>query len=321
MSIISKDIAKAVELLAADELVAIPTETVYGLAGNAFSENAIRKIFEMKKRPFFNPLIVHIASPDRLQDIARTVPEKAQLLANAFWPGPLTLVLPKKDSVPDIVTAGKPTVAIRVPNHPVTLELLEKLLFPLAAPSANPFGSISPTTAQHVAGYFADTLKMVLDGGACTKGIESTIVGFENSTPVAYRLGSLTLEEIESVAGPVTLLNKKDEAPDAPGMLSRHYAPSTPTVLAESIDEAIAMYPGKRIGVISIGPGNFFSGITSHIILSETGDLQEAAARLYAAMHELDEMGLDVIIAQRFPDEGIGRSLNDRLQRAAKGSE
>ncbi len=319
MSIISTDIAKAVELLAADELVAIPTETVYGLAGNAFSEQAIRKIFEMKKRPFFNPLIVHIASPDRLEEIARTVPEKAQLLANAFWPGPLTLVLPKKDSVPDIVTAGKPTVAIRVPKHPVTLDLLGKLSFPVAAPSANPFGSISPTTAQHVAGYFADTLKMVLDGGACTKGIESTIVGFENSTPVVYRLGSVTLEEIESVTGPISLLNKKDEAPDAPGMLSRHYAPSTPTVLAESIDEAIAMHPGKRIGVISIGPGNFFSGITSHIILSETGDLREAAARLYAAMHELDEMNLDVIIAQRFPDEGIGRSLNDRLQRAAKG--
>lgn len=320
MTIISKNIDLAAELLKADELVGIPTETVYGLAGNAFSEHAIRKIFEMKKRPFFNPLIVHIPSPEQLPVIARNIPAAARTLANAFWPGPLTLVLPKHEAVPDLVTAGKETVAVRVPNHPMTLELLERLPFPLAAPSANPFGSISPTSAQHVAKYFEGSLKLVLDGGPCQRGIESTIVGFEGLEPVIYRLGSVTMEDIEAVAGPVSVLNKKEEAPEAPGMLDRHYAPSTHTILADSLEEAIARYRGKRIGVITFRPNDDLKGITSLAVLSESGDLQEAAARLYAVMHELDLLELDVIIAQRLPDEGLGRTLNDRLERAAKGS-
>ncbi len=180
MSIISTDLSKAVELLNNEELVAIPTETVYGLAGNIFSEKAVKAIFETKERPFFNPLIVHIPNIDYLETIVEAVPEKAKLLAEAFWPGPITLVLKKKSIIPDLITGGKDTVAVRIPNHPLTLDLLSKLVFPLAAPSANPFNRISPTKAEHVESYFKDKIKMVLDGGACKSGIESTIIGFEN---------------------------------------------------------------------------------------------------------------------------------------------
>ena len=203
MSIISKDIQKAITLLTNEELVAIPTETVYGLAGNIFSEKAIKSIFSTKKRPFFNPLIVHIPSVDSLDDIVIHVPEKAKLLAEAFWPGSMTLVLKKNDKIPDIITAGKDTVAVRVPNHPLTLELLRQLPFPLAAPSANPFGSISPTKPEHVERYFKDDIQQVLDGGSCTNGIESTIIGFENDEPIIYRLGALALEDIEAVVGEI----------------------------------------------------------------------------------------------------------------------
>ena len=199
MSIISKDISKAVALLNQEKLVAIPTETVYGLAGNIFSEKAIDSIFKTKQRPLFNPLIVHIPSIDYLETIVARIPEKAKLLAEAFWPGPITLVLKKKEVIPDVITAGKDTVAVRIPNHPTTLELLKQLDFPLAAPSANPFNRISPTSAEHVESYFKNDIKMVLDGGTCTSGIESTIIGFENDEPIIYRLGALALEEIETV--------------------------------------------------------------------------------------------------------------------------
>ena len=170
----------AVKALENNEIVAIPTETVYGLAGNAYSETAVEKIFALKNRPHFNPLIVHIKSAAVLTSVAKNIPLVALQLADAFWPGPLTLVLEKQEHIPDIVTGGKNTVGVRVPNHPIALELLEQLDFPLAAPSANPFGSISPTTAKHVADYFTDTLTIILDGGSCDKGIESTIIGFEN---------------------------------------------------------------------------------------------------------------------------------------------
>ncbi len=316
MSIISKDISKAVQLLTEENVVAIPTETVYGLAGNIYSEKAIKLIFETKKRPFFNPLIVHVSSIEALPHIVSHVPEKAKLLAEAFWPGPLTLVLPKKSNIPDIITAGKNTVAVRVPNHPTTLELLNRLDFPLAAPSANPFGSISPTTAQHVNDYFENDIKMVLDGGACQRGIESTIIGFEGEEPIVYRLGSTAIEAIEGVVGEIKIKNKKEIAPDAPGMLDRHYAPATQTILVDNITEAIEKHRGKRIGVLAFQKPNPISDIKFLIVLSETENLQEAASKLYDALHQLDKLDLDLIIAERFPDEHLGKSINDRLQRA-----
>lgn len=320
MGIISKDIKKAVAILSAEKLVAIPTETVYGLAGNIFSENAIKSIFETKKRPFFNPLIVHIPSIENLKDIASYVPSKAQKLAETFWPGSMTLVLKKQPAIPDLVTAGKDTVAVRVPNHPITLKLLKQLPFPLAAPSANPFGSISPTKAEHVATYFENAIEQVLDGGSCENGIESTIIGFENDEPVIYRLGALALEDIEKVVGPVTLKNKKEIKPDAPGMLARHYAPNTTTYLCDSILEEIEKHQGKRIGILSFKTRFEDDRVTYQIILSEKGDLAEAMSKLYASMHNLDLQNLDIIIAERFPDFGLGKSINDRLQRATYSS-
>lgn len=318
MSIISKDISKAITLLNNEELVAIPTETVYGLAGNIYSKKAINAIFKTKKRPLFNPLIVHIANIDYLETIVAEVPEKARRLANAFWPGPITLVLKKKPTIPDLITAGKTTVAVRIPNHPMTLELLTKLDFPLAAPSANPFNRISPTTAQHVEGYFKNEIKMVLDGGPCQKGIESTIIGFENGEPIVYRLGSTSIEDLEAVVGKVEIKNKKEAAPEAPGMLERHYAPKTKTVLTSHLTETLEDYKGLRIGLLTYNDILNDDAIDFKIVLSESKNLEEAASKLYDALHQLDQQNLDIIIAEQLPDYGLGKSINDRLFRATK---
>jgi len=315
---ITTDLNLAKQALSGNEIIAIPTETVYGLAGNAYSEEAIEKIFALKKRPFYNPLIVHIKSAEFLTQIAREIPDIAHKLAHEFWPGPLTLVLKKQPTIPDLVTSGKDTVAIRVPNHPLTLNLLEQLEFPLAAPSANPFGSISPTTAPHVFNYFEDNLDIILDGGACKKGIESTIIGFENDHPIVYRLGSLSIENIESKIGNVLTKTHDDTAPSAPGMLSRHYAPSTDTYLTNDIEKLIQAHPNKKIGLLLFqNPIN--DTLAEHQeILSTSGDLQEAAKNLYAAMHRLDKRNFDLIIAERMPETGLGKTMNDKLQRATK---
>lgn len=317
MSIISKDIQKAIALLANEELVAIPTETVYGLAGNIFSEKAIKNIFETKKRPFFNPLIVHIPSVGKIESIVSVVPEKARLLAKTFWPGSMTLVLKKNNSIPDLITAGKDTVAVRVPNHPVTLALLKQLPFPLAAPSANPFNNISPTKPAHVEHYFKNDIQMVLDGGVCKNGIESTIIGFENDEPIIYRLGALSLEDIEAVVGKVHIKNKKEENPDAPGMLQKHYSPLTTTILTVGILSEIEKHPNKKIGVLTFDTSFKNDKISTEIILSETSDLQEATSKLYDSLHQLDHLNLDIILVEKMPDFGLGKSMNDRLQRAS----
>lgn len=318
MSIISSDISKAVQLLSQGDIVAIPTETVYGLAGNIFIEDAINKIFDVKQRPRFNPLIVHLNNIDQVPEIVREFPEKAQLLAKNFWPGPLTLILPKKSSVPDAVTAGKDTVAIRIPDHPVTLELLKELPFPIAAPSANPFNRISPTRSSHVEEYFKDSIPMILEGGECNRGIESTIIGFENNEPIIYRLGSLELEKIESVIGKVQVKNKKESAPNAPGMLAKHYAPKTRIILVDDLTKSIASYPNQAIGVLKFTGEVEYANITKIELLSKAGDLSEAASNLYNALHALDNSDLDLIIAERFPNHSLGKTINDRLERATK---
>ncbi|GAB4154805.1 MAG: L-threonylcarbamoyladenylate synthase [Winogradskyella sp.] len=318
MSIISKDISKAVKLLNNEEIVAIPTETVYGLAGNIYSEKAVKAIFETKQRPFFNPLIVHIPNIEYLETLVEDIPEKAKLLAEAFWPGPITLVLKKKSIIPYLITGGKDTVAVRIPNHPMTLELLATLDFPLAAPSANPFNRISPTTAEHVEGYFKNEIKMVLDGGPCQKGIESTIIGFENGEPIVYRLGSTSIEDLEAVVGNVIIKNKKEAAPEAPGMLERHYAPKTKTVLTSHLTKTLKDYKGLRIGLLTYNDILNNDAIDFKIILSESKNLEEAASKLYDALHQLDQQNLDIIIAEQLPDYGLGKSINDRLLRATK---
>lgn len=313
---ISKDIYQAAHLLNKDAIIAIPTETVYGLAGNIYSEKAVRSIFELKNRPLVNPLIVHIGSINQLENLVFEVPELAKKLIDKFWPGSLTLVLPKNESVPDFVTGGKDTVAVRMPNHAQTLKLLNLLPFPLAAPSANPFGSISPTSARHVADYFEDRIAMILDGGICECGIESTIIGFENGMPVLYRLGAIAIEAIEEEIGEIRVRNFEENQPMAPGMMLRHYAPKTLTITAVDIKDAVDFYKDKRIGVLLFGNRINDVNILHQEILSVKGDLKEAAFNLYAAMHRLDTMDLDVIIAEKFPDNYLGRAINDRLLRA-----
>lgn len=322
MSIISKDIQKAIALLNNEEIIAIPTETVYGLAGNIFSQKAINAIFETKQRPHFNPLIVHIAAVEELETIVDSIPEKAKLLADAFWPGPLTLVLKKKAIIPNVITGGKSTVAVRIPNHPTTLELLQHLDFPLAAPSANPFNRISPTSAKHVEDYFGDKIKMVLDGGNCKSGIESTIIGFENNDPIIYRLGATPVEAIEAVIGKIQVKNNsttpKSNSPSAPGMLARHYAPKTKTVLVGNILEEISKYKNLKVGVLAFQNEVEAENVLFQIILSKSGDYTEAASKLYDALHQLDASNLDIIVAERFPNLDLGKSINDRLERATK---
>jgi L-threonylcarbamoyladenylate synthase len=315
---ISTDLLLAKNILEKEGLVAIPTETVYGLAGNIYSHKAIDNIFKTKNRPSNNPLIVHIDSYEKLADLVEQIPENAKKLAEVFWPGPLTLVLKKKKSVPYTITAGKETVAVRVPNHQLTLELLKKLDFPLAAPSANPFGSISPTSAQHVVDYFKDTLEMVLDGGNCKNGIESTIIGFENEKPILYRLGSISVEEVESIVGPLKILNKNNSSPIAPGMLSRHYAPKTKTIVTENINKELKKNPNLKIGLLLFNDDIDSNENIVKELLSNNKDLEEAASNLYAAMHRLDRKNLDLIIAEKFPNKSLGKSINDRLKRATK---
>ena len=228
------------------------------------------------------------------------------------------MVLKKQAGISDLITAGKDTVAVRVPNHPVTLELLEQLDFPLAAPSANPFMAISPTQSVHVANYFGANLPMILEGGPCQSGIESTIIGFENEEPVVYRLGSTSLESIALVVGTLKQLTHDDVAPVAPGMLSKHYAPVTATYLTENMEQTLQEFEGKRIGVLSFSRVWSHPAIVGQEVLSAKGCLEEAASRLYAALHDLDARNLEVIIAEKLPNIGFGIAINDKLQRAAK---
>jgi L-threonylcarbamoyladenylate synthase len=313
MAIISSDISRAVELLKRGELVSIPTETVYGLAANALNDDAVTKIFEVKNRPSFDPLIVHIHSITEMEKYVSHIPDKALQLTQRFWPGPLTLVLPKKKVIPDLVTAGLDTVGIRVPSHPLTLQLLNEIDFPLAAPSANPFGYVSPTTANHVNDQLGNRIPFILDGGPCTVGLESTIVGFEGDVAVVHRLGGLPVEEIESVVGTVKLSLNASSNPVAPGQLSSHYAPRKKVVIG-NLKELILKYYGGQIGILSFRDS--YHGRHS-FKLSEEGSLNEAARNIFGMLRILDESGADVILAELVPDEGLGRAINDRLKRAA----
>lgn len=317
---ITTDINIAKEELIKNELVAIPTETVYGLAGNAFNDSAIQKIFDLKKRPNSNPLIVHIKSSKVLHELATDIPQKAQKLADVFWPGPLTLVLKKRFIISDLITAGKETVAIRVPNHPMTLQLLQELEFPLVAPSANSFGAISPTCSEHVQDYFKDHLNVILDGGNCIQGIESTIIGFENHEPILYRYGSLPIEEIEEIIGPVRIHIHDNNYPEAPGMMSKHYAPKTTTYLTQNVSHLIELFKGQKIGVIVFQNEVNSQHISFQEVLSNDGNFNEASKNLYGAMHRLDKQNLDIIIAEKIPDKNLGKSINDRLKRASNNT-
>ena len=317
MALLTTDINLAIMALQNDDIIGLPTETVYGLAGNIYSEKAIKKIFETKKRPFFNPLIVHIKNIDYLDVVAQNIPAKALLLAQHFWPGPLTLLLDKRADVPNIVTADKPTVAVRIPSHPMALALLQQLNFPLAAPSANPFTTISSTTAQHVKEYFDKDLDIILDGGECTKGIESTIVGFTGDDVIIYRLGTITETDLEKIVGEVSIYIGQDDKPIAPGMLIKHYSPKTKTVLLENdVNIQLNNLANKKIGALVFNKKIDDERIVEQEILSKASNLEKAAKNLYAALHRLDKSDLAIILIELLPNEGIGKSINDRLRKA-----
>ena len=313
---IGTDITKSAELLKSGSVAAIPTETVYGLAANAYSEEAVAKIFEIKERPFFDPLIVHIKPGDDPKNYVAYVPPIAIKLMERFWPGPLTIVLPKKDIIPDITTAGQNTVGLRMPAHTLLQQLLSILPFPLAAPSANPFGYISPTSAQHVFDQLGDKIPYILDGGPCNVGLESTILGFEGDKPVLFRLGGLALEEIEQITGPLKININQSSNPSAPGQLKSHYAPKKQLIIGD-IEDLIKANPAKRISVISFKQSYEAENIIQSHVLSQEGNLSEAAVHLFKALREADDSEAEIILAEHFPETGLGRAINDRLRRAS----
>lgn len=316
MAEIGKDIIKAKLLLESGELVAIPTETVYGLAGNALDPTAVVKIFTVKDRPHFDPLIVHVSSLDQAKILVESIPEKATKLAHVFWPGPLTILLKKKAIIPDLVTAGMDTVGIRCPNHTLTQSLLQSLSFPLAAPSANPFGYVSPTQPSHVNDQLGSQINYILDGGVCQVGIESTIIGFENDETIVFRLGGLSLEAIEKEIGKVAVQLNSSSNPKAPGQLKSHYAPQKKVVIG-NLPELVKKYASKKIAIIAFSKKIETINPDHQIVLSQSGSTEEAAQRLFSALRELDKKDFEIILTELVPESGLGKAINDRLHRAA----
>lgn len=314
MAEIGTDMNKAASLLKQGELVAVPTETVYGLAGNALDVEVVAKIFAVKNRPQFDPLIVHVSSLREAEKYVADIPKKAERLTQLFWPGPLTLLLPKKDDlIPPLVTSGLATVGIRCPDHPLTQELLANLPFPLAAPSANPFGYVSPTSPQHVNDQLGDRIRYILDGGVCPIGIESTIIGFDHDTVLIYRLGGLSLEHIEAVVGKTEVKAHSSSNPLAPGQLKSHYAPGKKLILGH-VEKLLQDYPAHTTGILTF-TRDFH---TPHQrILSPSGIPEEAAKNLFQFLRDFDRMPVDIILAELLPEAGLGRAINDRLKRAA----
>ena len=311
------DITKAASLLSEGNLVAIPTETVYGLAANALNEDAVLKIYTAKDRPQFNPLIVHVASFAKTEMFVQHLSVEANQLADAFWPGPLTILFDKRKNIPDLVTAGSSRVAIRVPNHPVTLNLLQQLDFPLAAPSANPSGYISATTAQHVYDGLHGKIPYILDGGVCAVGVESTIVGWnEDDDLEVYRLGGVLVEQIEEVLGKKIRINKKImENPETPGQLKSHYSTHTPLFMGHA-EEIMRRFEDQKIILINFQDYNPDLPKEQQFILSSNGSVEEAAKNLFSILREVDKLKADVILAEPLPNKGLGRAINDRLERA-----
>lgn len=312
----SEVIHRAAEIIKKGGLVAFPTETVYGLGADAFNPLAVARIFEVKRRPYFDPLIVHVSDPADLNKLVIKIPSNAKKLMERFWPGPLTVVLLKKEEVPDIVNAGLPTVAIRMPKHPMALSLIEQANCPIAAPSANPFGYLSPTTAEHVRDQLGDQIDFIVDGGPCEVGVESTILSFSEGKPKLLRPGGVPLEEIESVIGSVEVSPVEEGRPAAPGMLPRHYAPRTPIVL-DWEEKNFNSKKDKKIGLLAFQEPKRSIKFHHVEILSKKGDFREAAANLFAAIRRLDTLNLDLILAEAIPEVGLGRAIMDRLRRAS----
>lgn len=311
----AQSVAEAARLLRDGQLVAFPTETVYGLGGDATNERAVAAIFEAKGRPEFNPLISHVLGADEAKRFVRWN-DTADKLAARFWPGPLTLVLPRSEGSPIslLATAGLDTVAIRAPSHPVAQALIRAAGLPIAAPSANRSGAISPTRAEHVAESLGDRVPLILDGGPCLVGVESTVLDLTGATPTLLRPGGATREAIEAVIGPIAAsdaLPSGSSARKSPGQLESHYAPARPVRLG-------ATSVGADEGLLAFG-ANVPPGAMLTYNLSPTGDLAEAAANLFAQMRLLDRPGIGRIAVMPIPETGLGLAINDRLRRAAAG--
>ncbi|REJ90048.1 MAG: threonylcarbamoyl-AMP synthase [Planctomycetota bacterium] len=312
----TRDVHQAAEVIRNGGLVAFPTETVYGLGANALNPDAVARIFEAKQRPKFDPLIVHVADRESLDQLVTDFPHNAKILADRFWPGPLTLVLPKQPIVPDLVTAGLQSVGARIPDHPLALEILRAAAVPIAAPSANRFGCVSPTNAEHVREQLGDRIDLILDGGPCRVGVESTVVLMTEDPPLLLRPGGVALEDLESAIGPVTTRSHAfQEGPQvAPGQLTQHYAPQAKVLLTDDPGQCTVPESAGLLAFRVVPQRPRFAQVE---ILSPAGDLKEAAFNLFAALRRLDAAGLDLIIAERVPEKGLGRAINDRLRRAS----
>lgn len=303
-------VAEAVRLLRAGEVVALPTETVYGLGANALDPHACARIFEAKDRPWFDPLIVHLPHRGWLSRLTLSNP-LAERLADAFWPGPLTLVLPRTDLIPDLVTSGEPTVAVRWSKQPVFQAVAQALDAPIAAPSANRFGRISPTTANHVYAELHDRISLILDGGPCEHGVESTIVAVKPEGLVILRHGPITPDDLAPFAAILS-----PEAISAPGQMKSHYAPTTPVTLVST--GAIPAAPtAGRWGLLRWQSPLPATGWAAALSLSPGGNLREAATHLYGHLRQLDDLGLDGIFVELVPELGLGLAINERLRKAA----
>ena len=307
-------VSEAARLLKEGEVVAIPTETVYGLAGNAFEPKALAKIFAAKERPTFDPLIVHIADIAQLTDIAKDIPDSAYRLAEAYWPGPMTIILPKKDCIPDLCTSALPSVAVRFPSHPIAQAIIKESGLPLAAPSANLFKHVSPTTAEHVAAQLADRIAGIVDGGPCSVGVESSIISLVGE-PTVMRPGAITPEMFKAILGEVKIkesTSKPGQPMLAPGQCDTHYRPQVPLYYGE----VPAGYTLPK-HTVRIAFGSQAGPIPATVNLSATGDMVEATSKLYAFMHDLDKSEYDLILVDPIPNTGVGMALNDRLKRAS----
>ncbi len=307
-----ENIRKAAEIIRSGGVVAFPTETVYGLGADALNAKACARIFEIKRRPFFDPLIVHINDYSMIETVSNGISAEFFKLTEKFWPGPLTIILEKSENIPGIVTSGLSTVAVRMPSNKIALRFIEMCGLPVAAPSANPFGYLSPTTALHVEEQLWPDLPFILDGGSCEVGVESTIIKIENGKNYLLRSGGIPVEEIKEIIGDI---NISDNAKvQAPGMLPEHYSPSTRLKFITS-DEEILSAVNPAFLLFKNNDKKFPADRTE--ILSRNGDLTEAASRLFSCLHRLDSLGADIIFTERVPESGLGAAIMDRLTRAS----
>lgn len=312
-----ENVKKAAEIILKGGLVAFPTETVYGLGGNALNSKAVAGIFEAKKRPSFDPLITHIADLEKLEEIADIKDDRVYILAEKFWPGALTLIVPKKDIIPSLVTSGLQTMAVRMPDHPIALSLIRQSSGAVAAPSANSFGYLSPTEARHVEEDLGARIDMILEGGPCRVGVESTVLDLSREKPIILRPGGLTRQEIESVLGPVELFNRTTTSPTAPGQLEMHYSPRTTLHIVESLSLLPSGLKAES-GALIYSDSSRGLGFSCQEVLSPSADPVEAASRLFSALHALDHQNLKCIYAEVIPEEGIGRAVMDRIYKASE---